>query len=205
MTISGSTNLPRPEAVVVGGSAGGIEALGTLLAELPAAFTPPIVVVVHLPRRRPSSLAEALAFRSGRRVVEVEDKQPIEPGAVYAAPPDYHLLVDVGPSLALAVDVAVNFSIPSIDVLFESAADVYGARVAGVVLSGANEDGARGLAAIARAGGAAFVQRPDEAGVSLMPEAAIAACPTAVVAPVRGIASALAALVVRAAERGAAS
>lgn len=196
MTTTGTMRVAPPEAVVVGGSAGGIDALGTLLAALPPDFAPPIVVVVHLPRQRPSRLAEALAFRSGRRVVEVEDKEPIVSGAVYVAPPDYHLLVDVGPSLALAVDAAVNFSIPSIDVLFESAADVYGSHVAGVVLSGANDDGARGLAAIARAGGPTFVQQPDEAGVSLMPEAAIAACPGALVAPVRGIAAALAAIAV---------
>ncbi|MCW5893059.1 MAG: chemotaxis protein CheB [bacterium] len=181
-------------AVVVGGSAGAIDALSALLAGLPVDFAPPIVVVVHLPRQRPSSLAEALAYRCGWPVVEVEDKQPIRPGTVHVAPPDYHLLVDAGPALALTVDAAVNFSIPSIDVLFESAVDVYGVRVAGVVLSGANDDGARGLAAIGRAGAPTFVQAPAEAGVPTMPEAAIAACPGALVAPVRAIASALAVL-----------
>lgn len=181
------------EAVVVGGSAGAIDALGALLAELPRDFAPPLVVVVHLPRQRPSRLADALAYRSGRTVVEAEDKAPLRAGTVHVAPPDYHLLID-GSALSLTVDGAVNFSIPSIDVLFESAADAYGARVAGVVLSGANDDGARGIAAIAEAGGPAFVQTPAEAGVAVMPEAAITACPAAQVAPVRAIASALAAL-----------
>ncbi|HEV7731397.1 MAG TPA: chemotaxis protein CheB [Candidatus Binatia bacterium] len=182
------------DAVVVGGSAGAIDALGGLLGALPADFALPVVVVVHLPRQHPSLLAEAVAHRCRLPVHEVEDKEPLGGGVVYVAPPDYHLLVDVGPSFALSVEAAVNYSIPSIDVLFESAADVFGARVAGVVLTGANDDGARGLAAIAAAGGPVFVQDPDEASVPQMPAAAQAACPQATVATVRDIGHALMAL-----------
>jgi two-component system chemotaxis response regulator CheB len=181
------------DAVVVGGSAGAIDALAALLPALPRDFALPVVVVVHLPRQRPSSLAEALAYRCALPVVEAEDKEPLRAGVVHVAPPDYHLLVD-GASLALSVDAAVNHSIPAIDVLFESAVAAYGARVAGVVLSGANDDGAGGLAAIAAAGGPTFVQDPAEASVAYMPAAAIAACPTARVAPAGVIAAALAAL-----------
>ena len=106
-------------------------------------------------------------------VREAEDKQPVEAGTVYFAPPDYHLLVDVGPTLALSADEAVNFSRPSIDVLFESAADIYGHRLLAMILTGASHDGAAGIDAIRCAGGCAVVQRPDTAQAPLMPESAL--------------------------------
>ena len=99
-------------------------------------------------------------------VCEAADKEPVRPGTVYFAPPDYHLLIDAGPSLALSADELVNYSRPSIDVLFESAADVYGARLLGIILTGANEDGAAGLAAVHAAGGITIVQEPDSAQVN---------------------------------------
>jgi two-component system, chemotaxis family, protein-glutamate methylesterase/glutaminase len=172
------------DAVVVGGSAGALDALLALLRALPASFGAPLLVVVHVPQRRSSSLAAALEG-AGRPVVEVEDKLPIERGAVYVAPPDYHVLVEAGrpPSIALSADEPVNHSIPSIDVLFQCAAEVYGRSLAGVVLSGANEDGAAGLAAVVAHGGHAFVQAPETARVGTMPLAALAACPGARVLP----------------------
>lgn len=176
---AGSSDRERPELVVIGGSAGALEPLFEILAALPSGGTPPVAIVLHLPRKGPSRLVETLAARSTCPVREAEDKAPLEPGVVYVAPVDYHLLVDDGPSFALSLEDPVEFSRPSIDVLFESAADVLGPRVAGVLLSGANADGARGLGAIARAGGATLVQAPTHASSPAMPKAALASVPSA--------------------------
>jgi signal transduction histidine kinase len=143
------------EAIVVGGSAGALEALSTLLADLPDDFTVPIVIVLHLPRHKPSVLPEVVAAKAGRPVREPLDKEPVSGSMIYVAPADYHLLIDREVVFAFSVDEPVNFSLPSIDVLFESAADVFGARLIGVLLSGANADGASGLKAIEDAGGLA--------------------------------------------------
>lgn len=164
-------------AVVLGGSAGSVEVLSTLLPAFDAACGVAIMLVVHVPRARPSRLVELFAPKCRLPVVEAEDKQPLVGGVVYIAPPDYHLLVDDGPQLALSADELVNHSRPSLDVLFESAADVFGPALLGVVLSGANADGAAGLAAIERAGGLTLVQAPAEAVASAMPEAALRAAP----------------------------
>lgn len=167
----------RIGAVVIGGSAGSVDVLSTLLP----AFVPdcgvPILVVVHLPRERQSGLAGLFAPKCRLAVVEAEDKHPLAPAVIFIAPPDYHLLVDEGPQLALAADELVHYSRPSIDVLFESAADQYGSELLGVVLSGANDDGAAGLTAIARAGGLTLVQAPEEALAEAMPRAALKAVP----------------------------
>src|SRR5437588_5456422 len=167
------------ELVVVGCSWGGLAALGRLLDYLPDAVDLPIVVAQH---RGPDSLRGALEATLRRRlerpVVEVEDKDPIAPGRVYIAPPDYHLLVEPG-HFALSVDERVQHARPSIDVLFESAADAYRERTVGVVLTGANRDGAAGLARIKELGGVAIVQDPDDAAARTMPRAAIAATPEA--------------------------
>ena len=163
----------RVDAVVIGASAGGVEALLVLLPVLPKRLAAPVVVVVHLPRDRPSLLVKVFAERCVVPVREVDDKQPVEPGTVYFAPPDYHVLIDAGPSLALSADEAVHYSRPSIDVLFDSAADVYRNRLAGLILSGANSDGADGLAAIERVGGVTIVQDPQSALASAMPSAAL--------------------------------
>ncbi len=184
----------RLDAVVVGGSAGAIEALTRLLGRLPASFRTPLVVVIHMPRRRASVLSEVLSSHGRGEVREAQDKEPLAPATVHLAPPDYHLLLDHGPLLALSVDEPVNFSMPSVDVLFESAAAVLGARVAGVVLSGANDDGARGLRAIEDAGGVALVQAPEEASVPAMPLAALARCARARPLTVEALAAELARL-----------
>ena len=183
----GRPGRPAVDLVVVGGSAGSLDALGRVLGALPAAFRLPIALVVHLPRAGSSALAEVLGRRCSLPVREAHDKEPLAPGTVHVAPPGYHLLVDAGLALALSVDDPVHFSIPSIDVLFESAAWTCGARVAGVVLSGASGDGAAGLAAICAAGGVAAVQDPAEAAVATMPAAALARCPRAAVLPAAGL------------------
>lgn len=143
---------PRSEApfqaIVIGGSAGSVEALGVLLPALPASLRASVLVVLHLPRDRPSLLCKIFQRRCALPLREAQDKEPIEGGTVYFAPPNYHLLVDAGPALALSVDAPVHYSRPSIDVLFESAADIYAHQLIGIVLSGANRDGAHGLAAI---------------------------------------------------------
>jgi len=163
-------------AVVIGTSAGGVEALGVLLPALHARCRAAVLVVIHLPRERPSLLKDLFIKRCALPVCEAVDKQPVQPGTVYFAPPDYHLLLDCDgdqPTLALSVDEPVCFSRPSIDVLFESAADCYGAKLMGVILTGANDDGARGLGAVARAGGITVVQDPLEAVAQALPAAAV--------------------------------
>lgn len=165
------------EAVVIGASAGGVEALLVLLAMIPADCRVSFFIVVHIPRERPSLLPELFASRCALPVREAEDKEPIRPGTVYFAPPDYHMLIDRGPIVALSGDEPVHFSRPSIDVLFDSAADIYGERLMGVILTGANQDGAEGLAAIGRAGGRTVVQEPGSAAVAFLPQAALDAGP----------------------------
>ena len=182
------------DAVVIGASAGGIEALGQLLPALPARMRQPVLIVQHLPRDRPSLLVDIFAPRCALRVQEAEDKEPIVAGTIYFAPPDYHLLVDHGPSLALSADALINFSRPSIDVLFESAADVYGSHLLGLILSGANDDGSIGLAAVHRAGGITAVQAPNTATVPTMPAAAMKKTPVDFVLPLDQITGLLKAL-----------
>lgn len=164
-------------AIAIGASAGGVEALSTLLPALPMRLAVPVFVVLHLPRGRDSLLVEIFGPKCVVPIVEAEDKQPAVPGTVYLAPPDYHLLVEEGRSLALSVDEPVHFSRPSIDVLFESAAEVYRERLLGIILTGGNEDGAAGLDAVRRAGGLTAVQRPDSAYASLMPLSALKRVP----------------------------
>jgi two-component system chemotaxis response regulator CheB len=153
-----------------------------------------VFIVLHLPRERPSLLAEIFTPKCALKVKEAEDKMRVEPGTVYFAPPDYHLLLDEGPQLALSIDELVHFSRPSIDVLFESAADIYGERLMGIILTGANDDGAAGLAAIHRAGGVTIVQEPDSAQVPLMVLAALRRTAADFVLPLEGIAGLLQAL-----------
>lgn len=168
--------LPAAEAVVVGGSAGAIETLVGVLGLLPLGLSVPLTVVVHLRRHRPSALREVLSGVCGCHVVEPQDKEPLLAGRIYVAAPDYHLMIEPGPTFALSLDPPVHYSRPSIDVLFESAADVLGERLVAIVLSGANQDGARGLQAVCAAGGLGIVQTPAEASSPAMPAAAAAAC-----------------------------
>ncbi len=181
----------RIDAIVMGASAGGVEALMALLHGLSVAFRVPIFIVLHLPRDRPSVLVRIFLQKCALPVCEAADKEPVRPGTVYFAPPDYHLLIDEGPCLALSSDELVNYSRPSIDVLFESAADVYGARLLGIILTGANEDGAEGLAAVHAAGGLTIVQRPDSAQVKQMVVSALKRNPASHVLDLEGISAVL--------------
>ena len=160
-------------AIVIGTSAGGVEALTRILPSLPATMPIAILIVVHIPRERPSLLTDIFRQKCAMRVEEGIDKADIKPGHIYFAPPDYHMLVDAGPQIALSVDEVIQFSRPSIDVLFESAADVYGKKLLGILLTGGNEDGASGLAYIARCGGMTVLQDPAEAAAPAMPESAL--------------------------------
>jgi two-component system chemotaxis response regulator CheB len=189
-----SRQSPRPagiEAIAIGASAGGAEALSTLLSRMPAHAGVSLFVVLHLPRNRPSLLVEIFRKRCALTLYDAFDKQPIERDSVYFAPPDYHMLVDEGPCIALSIDAPVCFSRPSIDVLFQSAAAVYRERLLGIVLTGANDDGAAGLRAIRDAGGATIVQDPADARVSIMPAAALQRVPEAAVMSLDAIADVL--------------
>jgi two-component system, chemotaxis family, protein-glutamate methylesterase/glutaminase len=179
----------QAEAVVIGASAGALEALSVILPMLPAEFSLPLMVVVHVPPDKRSVLAELFQAKCRIPVREAEDKEPIIGGTVYFAPPDYHLLVEMDKSLSLSSDQPVLFSRPSIDVLFESAADAYGPALIAIVLTGANQDGAKGMHAVIEAGGIALVQNPDSAFASAMPEAAIEMCPSARVMSLQAIAA----------------
>jgi two-component system, chemotaxis family, protein-glutamate methylesterase/glutaminase len=161
------------ELVVVGTSAGGIEALFTLLGGLPPVLPLPIAIVLHLPEDHDSRLVEVFSSRLGRPVEEAQPHARVEDGHIYFAPPGYHLLVEADRSFSLSCDPPVLFSRPSIDVLFESAAEACGPGLLGIVLTGASEDGARGLARIKAEGGLTAVQDPQEARHATMPEAAV--------------------------------
>lgn len=168
-----------PEAIVIGASAGALEALSVILPALPATFDLPIFVVVHVPPDKKSILAELFDAKCKVKVREAEDKEPIAGGTVYFATADYHLLVEADKTLSLSNDEPVLYSRPSIDVLFESAADAYGPGLIALMLTGANQDGAQGLKTVVQAGGTAIVQTPEGAYAAAMPEAAIAAAPSA--------------------------
>lgn len=158
--------------IVIGASAGGVTAIQRILEALPPDLTLPIVVVQHLPPD--AQLEIGLVFgRRGRNVLEARDKMPIESGTVYFAPPAYHLLIERDFTLSLSQDEPVHFARPSIDVTFESAAYGLGKQVCGVLLTGANADGASGLAGIADAGGVTMVQSLDDAECGTMPGAAL--------------------------------
>jgi two-component system chemotaxis response regulator CheB len=161
------------KAIVIGGSAGGVEALGTILFTLPDNFGLPVLVVQHLHPSDDGSFARYLARASRLPVVEPCDKERIEPGHVYAAPANYHMLVELDGTISLSVDERVNWSRPSIDVLFDSAARAWREAVIAIILSGANADGTEGMRAVKSAGGLTIAQDPAGAGSPVMPRAAI--------------------------------
>ncbi|WP_392888340.1 chemotaxis protein CheB [Pseudomonas migulae] len=185
--MNSAADLPSVEAVVIGASAGGVEALLSILSPLREGFVLPIIVVLHLPDERRSQLAEVFARRVAMRVVEAHDKTLIEPGTLYFATPGYHLSVEQDRSFSLSLEDRVHYSRPAIDFLFESAADVYGPSLAAVLLTGANRDGASGMARVKDRGGLTIVQDPDEAQVATMPLAALDSHQPDHVLPIRGI------------------
>jgi two-component system chemotaxis response regulator CheB len=161
------------ELIAVGASWGGMRAIASVLEPLPADFGIPVVLAQHRPANAGNEMLEQVLARGSKlEVVAATDKEPLAPGRVYVAPADYHLLVEPG-HLALSTDAAVEFSRPSVDVLFESAADAYGPRAVGVLLTGVNQDGAAGLARIAAAGGFTVAQDPATAERGEMPAAAV--------------------------------
>jgi len=182
--------LVQPGIIVVGASAGGLRALEMVLGGLPRGFPVPIVAVQHRSRESSDAYADILGRSVKLPVREIEDDDALRAPGVYLAPPDYHVLIEPG-RMVLSVDDPVSYSRPSIDVLFESAADVYGAKVLGVLLTGANHDGAKGLSRIKQAGGYVIVQDPRTAESPEMPAAGIAAAPVDQVLALEDIAVAI--------------
>ena len=177
------------ELICIGASWGGVTALTEMLERLPDEVDQPIAVTQHRgPSRTDVGLADVLQRHSRRVIADAEDKVTIEPNHVYLAPADYHLLIERG-SLALSTEERVHYARPSIDVMFESAADAYGPSVIGVVLTGSNEDGAAGLARIKQRGGVAVIQDPENSERRAMPDAAIAATAADAVLPLGEIAA----------------
>ena len=182
------------QALLIGASAGGVEALLSLLQDLPADYRLPVVCLLHQPDRSDSLLAELLARRLWLPVKEAEDKEYLSGGVVYVAPAGYHLSIETERSFSLSREEPRHFSRPSIDILFESAADAYGEQLAAALLTGANEDGAAGLLAIRQAGGLTLVQDPADALVPTMPNAALALLEPDFLLPINAMRSLLAEL-----------
>ncbi|MEP6509335.1 MAG: chemotaxis protein CheB [Gemmatimonadales bacterium] len=178
---------------VIGASWGGLAALSELVKSLPRDFTLPLAIVQHRSKQADDLLAQLLQDVTPLHVVDVEDKEPIQPGTVYIAPANYHMLVDDG-HFTLTTDPLVRFSRPSIDVTFVSAGDAYPGATLGVILTGANDDGSRGLRHIVNRGGKAIVQDPETAESRAMPKAALEAVPEAEVIGLKQIGPRLVAL-----------
>jgi len=182
------------DIVVIGASVGGLEAVSQLLAQLPSDFALPVVIAQHRAPAPDGDIAAIWQRVTALHVADAEDKAPIEPGRVYVAPADYHLLVESRDGFALSTDPPVLWARPSIDVLFESASDVYGDKVIGVILTGASADGSQGLKAVRARGGCALVQDPLTAECAVMPQAAIGAAGVNHVLPVQDLGRIVAAL-----------
>lgn len=177
----------RIELVVIGGSAGGVDALTGLLPALPDGYRSSVVCILHVPPDRDSRLAELFGARAALPVREARDKEAIEPGVIYFAGSGYHLSVERERCFSLSCEPPVQFARPAIDVLMESAADAYGPRLAGILLTGANHDGAEGMCRVRERGGLTVVQDPLEAQASAMPQEAIRRCAPDLVLPLSGI------------------
>jgi two-component system, chemotaxis family, protein-glutamate methylesterase/glutaminase len=162
------------DAFFIGTSAGGIDALQMLFSRLPDTFSIPLVIVQHMPPNARTNPALVFGLKSKLTMIEAHDKTEIQPRHIYFSSPGYHLLVEKDGTLSLSQDDPVHFSRPSIDVLFESVALNYGHRACGILLTGANADGAEGLKAIQQAGGLTMVQDPEDSIYSTMPKAALA-------------------------------
>ncbi|MFN2353202.1 MAG: chemotaxis protein CheB [Desulfopila sp.] len=175
MAKSATSKSATYQAVVIGVSAGGIAALEHIFSALDATFSLPIMVVQHIATSGENYLANHFSSCCSLPVREALDKEPVMPGTIYFAPPNYHLLIEQHKAMALSTQDRVNYSRPSIDVLFTTAAETYGEALVAIVLTGANHDGAAGLATVARLGGLTIVQEPAAAEVDVMPKAALAA------------------------------
>ena len=177
----------RTELVVIGGSAGGVDALIGLLPEIPVDYRSTVVCILHVPADRDSRLAELFDLRAALPVREARDKEQLEPGVIYFAGSGYHLSIERDRCFSLSCEPPVQFARPAIDVLMESAADAYGPAMAGILLTGANHDGADGMCRIRERGGLTIVQDPEEAQASAMPGEAIRRCAPHLVLPLSGI------------------
>lgn len=165
-----------PDLIMIGGSWGGMNAVVEILSDLKNCCSIPVVIVLHRMRDTESELAELLSRKMNLKVEEIDEKVSIEKGKIYLAPADYHILIESDFTFALDFSDPVNFSRPSIDVTFESAAEVYKDKLMAILLTGANIDGAKGLKRVHEAGGITIVQDPKEAQVQTMPNAALAIC-----------------------------
>jgi two-component system, chemotaxis family, protein-glutamate methylesterase/glutaminase len=165
------------KAVVIGGSAGSFQVVSTLLSKLPEDFSLPIILCCHRLKHIRSGFLEALAIKSAKELIEPEDKESIKKGRVYLAPANYHLSVELGYTFALSTEEMVNNSRPSIDITLESAAYVYKEKLIGILLTGANKDGAEGMKRIKDRGGLTIVQDPSECTIDTMPKAALSITP----------------------------
>lgn len=170
---------PTPWLVVIGASLGGLAAVERVLGGLPDDFEPAVVLVQHRASDSTEMLAKLLGRSSARAIVEPDSGEPILPGRIYLAPPGYHLLIEAAGTFSLSTEGPVTWARPSIDVLFDSAAEVWGDRLVGVLLTGSSDDGARGIATIARRGGAVLIQDPNEAESPVSPRAALERTPGA--------------------------
>lgn len=177
----------RPEIVTIGTSLGGLHAIITVLQVLPAELPVPILIVQHRGANSDGGLVELIGGHTRLRLVEAEDKAALAPGTVYVAAPDYHLLVEAPGAIALSTEAPVKSARPSIDVLFETAAEAYGRGLLAVLLTGASADGAEGLARVKALGGRAIVQDPATAECATMPAAGIAAAPVDYILPLEQI------------------
>lgn len=170
----------NPDMIVIGASAGGLQALTELLIGLPNTFSQSIIIVQHLSAEPTTANFSTILEKLIRHTVkEIEEKLIIEKGMIYTAPPNYHVTIERDKSFSLSVDEAINYARPSIDVLFWSAAQVYQHALVGIILTGANRDGAKGLSDIDAAGGVTMIQAPSTAEAPAMPTAALQAVPTA--------------------------
>jgi two-component system chemotaxis response regulator CheB len=183
------------DAVVMGASWGGLGAVTSIFEKVPWNIAVPVVLCQHQYPHAVSNLPAVMRARTRLKVVEVEDKMPLEPGHLYICPPNYHTLIERDRCFALNIDPAVMYCRPAIDVLFETAAEAYGESLAGIILTGANEDGAAGLVHVARCGGMPIVQKPSTAEVAVMPEGALKRVPWAQVMTLGEIGELVASLV----------
>ena len=175
------------ESIVIGLSSGGLNALKIMFSLLPADFKMPVMIVQHISPRSGNQWIDLLNHKSNMRIKEADEKEKIEPGIAYIAPPNYHLLVEKDKTFSLTVTERVNYARPSIDVLFESAADAYKSKLIGVILTGSNNDGTNGLKRIQECGGLTIVQDPQTAESPYMPASAIAALKPGYILPLEKI------------------
>ena len=161
------------KAIVMGGSAGSMEVLLTIFSGMPPDLKVPVIIVCHLHPLDNGGLVEFFKLQSHLAIKEANDKEAIRPGYIYFPPANYHLLMEQDETFSLSIDPKINYARPSIDVLFESAAFVYGEELAGILLTGSNHDGAKGISSIKKMGGHTIAQNPDSAESSVMPQAAI--------------------------------